>query len=83
MVTKTITVTKGAYEALKSLKASNESFSETILRVAKRRSLREFAGVLSNESADRLEKAVKGARRRHTEAHRRRIANVIEEFKRQ
>ncbi len=77
MVVKTITVTKDAYEALKALKAERESFSETILRVAKRRSLREFAGVLSPESADRLERAVKDIRKRHTKAHRRRMKDIV------
>ena len=81
MASKTITVTKEAYTALNSLKAPRESFSETLLRIARRRSLREFAGILSNESADRLENAVRDFRRRHTESHRKRLAKVVDAFK--
>jgi predicted CopG family antitoxin len=82
MTVKTITVTEDAYEALKALKAPRESFSETILRVSGKRSLREFVGVLSEESAQRLERAVKGIRRRHTEAHKRRMAEIAKAFNR-
>ncbi len=81
MAVKTITVTEDAYEALKSLKTSNESFSKTILRVAGRRSLKEFVGVLSEESANRLEGAIKEMRRRHSEAHRKRMKKIIKAFR--
>ncbi len=64
MGVKTITLTEDAYKALKSLKSSNESFSDTILRVAGKKSLREFVGILSKDSADRLEKEL-GELRRH------------------
>ncbi len=76
MATKTITVTEDAYEALRALKGQHESFSETILRVARRRSLKEFVGCLSRESADKLEEAVKESRRKHTEEHNRRVAAI-------
>lgn len=80
MASKTITVTEEAYMALNSLKAPRESFSETLMRIARRRSLREFAGILSNESADRLENAVRDFRRRHNESHKNRVAKIIESF---
>ena len=35
MTTKTITIKKEAYDALKNLKLKNESFSDTILRILK------------------------------------------------
>lgn len=81
MTVKTITVTEEAYTALKSWKTPEESFSKAILRITRRRSLREFAGILSEESADRLETAVKDFRRRRTESHRKRLAMITDAFK--
>lgn len=81
MAVKTITVTEDAYEALKALKSSNESFSETILKVAKRRPLSDFFGVLSKESSDRLEKAILEGRKKRNAAHQRRMKHIAEEMK--
>lgn len=81
MAVKTITVTEDAYEALKSLKASQESFSETILRVAKRKPLSDFFGVLSKESGERLEKTVYELRKRRNEVHRERMKRIIKSFR--
>ena len=81
MATKTITVTENAYEALKSLKETNESFSETILRVAKRRSLGYFYGCLSRESGEKLAKTVADMRRIRNEAHRQRLEKITRELK--
>ena len=80
MAVKTITVTEKAYETLKAKKTPNESFSEAIMRIAGRRSLMEFAGALSKESADRLEKSIKEIRRRHTESYRRTLRKVATAF---
>ena len=56
MVTKTITVTKDAYEQLKALKKSGESFSETIKRVAgSKQDIMRFAGILSDISDKDIE----------------------------
>jgi len=81
MVVKTITITKSSYDALKSLKGENESFSDVISRVSKRRHLSDFFGVLSKESGDALERSVVKFRKRHTEEHRRRVAQIVEELK--
>ncbi len=78
MAVKTITVTEGAYEALKSLKGANESFSKTLLRVAKRKPLSSFFGVLSGETGERFEKAVLEARKKRNESHRARMKKIIE-----
>ncbi|MEK6838020.1 MAG: antitoxin VapB family protein [Nanoarchaeota archaeon] len=78
MAVKTITVTEKAYEALKAKKAPNESFSETILRFAGSRSLKEFAGALSDESAKRLKESIKEIRHRHTWAHKKRVQRIVE-----
>lgn len=78
MAVKTITVTEDAYQALKSLKSTSESFSETILRVAKRKPLSSFFGVLSEERGERLETAIIEARKRRNVAHRARMKNIVE-----
>ncbi|MFA4820001.1 MAG: antitoxin VapB family protein [Candidatus Aenigmatarchaeota archaeon] len=81
MTTKTITVTNDAYEALKYMKGPNESFSDTILRVAKRKPLSHFYGALSKESADKLEKSVKEIRKLHRESHKKRLERLVKEMK--
>ncbi len=58
MVVKTITITEEAYRSLKARKAGEESFSDVILRLAKRRPLRDFVGILSPESADAIRTAI-------------------------
>lgn len=78
MAVKTITITEKAYEALKSKKASSESFSETILRVAKRKPLSSFFGVLSGETGEKFEKAILEARKKRNQAHQARMKNMIE-----
>ncbi len=80
MTTKTITVTENAYIALKHMKQENESFSETIVRITKRRPLREFFGCLSPESGARLEKTIKDIRRQHRELHQKRTARLLREM---
>ncbi len=81
MVTKTITVTEGAYDALKALKGSNESFSETIIRIAKRKPLSYFYGALSKEGGERLEKTIKEMRKTRNKAHHRRLKQIVEELR--
>ncbi len=76
MASKTITVTKDAYEALHSLKETRESFSDTILRIAKRKPLSSFYGVLSKESGEKLEKAIIDARKKRNESHRGRLKQI-------
>ena len=78
MASKTITVTVEAYEALKAAKDPSESFSEAIRRVVGRRSLREFVGCLSAESADRLERSIAEGRKHHTTEMKRRSRRIAE-----
>ena len=81
MSTKTITVTEDAYEALRALKDARESFSDTILRVAKRKPLSSFVGILSNKSGGELEKAIMEGRKIRNEAHKKRMKNLMEDMK--
>ncbi len=78
MAVKTITIKNEAYNALKGLKGPTESFSDTILRVAKRKHLSEFFGVLSKESGERLEKTIMEMRKKRTEAHAARIKKIVD-----
>ena len=80
MVVKTITVTEDAYHALKGLKAPRESFSETILRISKRKPLSSFFGVLSKESGEKLEKAIYDARKRNKALHVERIRKIARQL---
>lgn len=81
MTTKTITVTEDAYTALKALKGTRESFSETILRVAKKRPLSDFFGVLSKKSGERLEKTVLEMRKKRDEVRKERMKRIVAELK--
>ncbi len=80
MTVKTITVTEDAYEALKSKKEPNESFSEAILRITKRRPLSEFYGILKGESGEEFEKAIMERRKAHTKSHLERIERIRKEL---
>ncbi len=72
MAVKTITITEEAYRNLKARKTGEESFSDVILRLTKRRPLRDFVGILSAESADALRAAIDEdrARRARVDASR-------------
>ncbi len=48
MTSKTISVSEDAYELLSKMKLKNESFTETIKRLAKRRRLTDCAGLWSD-----------------------------------
>lgn len=62
MATKNISITEEAYRRLASLRTGSESFSKIINRLTRRRNLSDFAGILSKESADRLEKSIRRIR---------------------
>ena len=62
------------------MKERNESFSEAIMRVSKRKPLSEFFGTLSRESGERLEKAVYESRKVRNELHRKRMKRIIAEL---
>jgi predicted CopG family antitoxin len=58
MVVRTITVTDEAYRRLRAHKTESESFSEVVIRLTRRRPLSEFAGVLTQKTAEALRAAV-------------------------
>lgn len=62
MATKTISITKEAYDRLRSRKGPNESFSDVILRMTERRPLVEYAGMLSKSSVKAIREAIEEAR---------------------
>ncbi len=69
MAHKTITISEEAYEALKSLKVGNESFTEVILRVAQIRKKGEHILQWVREEKDRtdLAEGVEGIYKRRGE----------------
>ncbi|PIN73393.1 hypothetical protein COV20_04155 [Candidatus Woesearchaeota archaeon CG10_big_fil_rev_8_21_14_0_10_45_16] len=63
MVTKTITVTEEAYNSLKGLKGENESFSDVLLRIGKKRStVSNFLGILKGGDISEARRALKRSR---------------------
>ena len=80
MAVKTITITEDAYHALSHMKSESESFSETILRIAGKRSLKEFAGILSKESGNHLEKSLRERRHASLDAHKKRMEKLVKQL---
>ncbi len=71
MAVKTITITEDAYKALAGDKTKDESFSEVILRMHKRKGniedIMRFAGAwsdMSDETAEKIKKHIETMRRR-------------------
>ena len=63
MSTKTISITREAYDRLKARKGPEESFTDVILRLTDRRPLADYAGMLGKTSVKAMRKAIEGARR--------------------
>lgn len=64
---KTISLTEEAYEKLRASKKEGESFSEVVERIAPGVRLEDYWGILDDEAADELRKAVTETRRERTE----------------
>jgi predicted CopG family antitoxin len=54
-----VRLTEEAYQRLKSRKQAGESFSDTVERIAGERSLLDLAGILSDEEAEEMRKAIR------------------------
>ena len=63
MATKTISITKEAYDRLRARKGRNDSFSDVILRLTEHRPLADYAGMLSKSSVKAIRNAIEEARR--------------------
>lgn len=81
MGTKTISITDDAYRRLLSLKKDSESFSMIIERITGKIMLDNFFGVLSGESADRLERLIEDNRNKTSKLHNKRNKRIKEVFK--
>ncbi len=58
MSTKTITLAEDAYEQLRLLKQDRESFTDVVRRIAAKKPLSSFAGLLSKSEAAGIRKVV-------------------------
>lgn len=63
MSTKTISITEDAYERLNHRKKERESFSDVIKRITGKKSLADFAGILSEKEASELETGIAKSRK--------------------
>jgi predicted CopG family antitoxin len=65
MATKTITITLDAYRRLRAKKASNESFTDIILKLTRRKNTLDYIRSLkpASELADNIEKAMRETRK--------------------
>ncbi|MEK6910610.1 MAG: antitoxin VapB family protein [Nanoarchaeota archaeon] len=82
MATKNISITESAYNKLARLKGENESFSIVIERIAgkEKNNIDGFFGILSDKSADSLEKAIMERRKKHKESRMARIKRIAMEM---
>jgi predicted CopG family antitoxin len=60
---KTISLSEEAYEILKNAKRNRESFSQVVIRLARKNTLEDFVGCISSESIDKLSDALDVFRR--------------------
>jgi len=67
MATKTISITREAYDRLRARKGRNESFTDVILRLTDRKPLAAYAGMLSKSSVKAIRVAIDEARRERRE----------------
>lgn len=77
MSTKTITITEEAYNTLKGLKEENESFTDAILKFARKDPLSQLVGVLSKKDASEMRKRIAESRKRSRD----RLDRIVKRFK--
>ena len=76
MPTRTISITEEAYQRLKMQKEHNESFTDVINRVTGKKDIMRFAGILSGEDGNKLEKII-NERRRASREHSRKVREMM------
>lgn len=67
MGTKNIAISDEAYQMLKALKRSGESFTDVIERMTRRGAVLELAGIVSKTEAINIENRVKDVRKQSSE----------------
>jgi predicted CopG family antitoxin len=77
MGTKNIAISDEAYQMLKALKKTGESFTDVVERVTRRSAVLELAGILSKREATGVEKRVKDIRKQSSQ----RILKTVEGLK--
>jgi predicted CopG family antitoxin len=77
MGTKNIAISDEAYQMLKALKKSGESFTEVIERMTRRSAVLELAGTMSRAEAADVEKQVRALRKKSS----RRMLRITEGLK--
>lgn len=80
MGTKTISLSDDAYERLKAEKREGESFSDVVRRLTSEIDLRDYYGVLDEETADELEAVIERRRAERTDEHRERVERIAAAF---
>ena len=66
MGTKNISISEEAYQRLAAIKQPNESFTQVINRLTKKRSILELAGTLTNQEAAEIQENIKKLRQEST-----------------
>lgn len=74
MSTKNISLDEDAYNRLKKLKDDGESFSDVVKKVTDERSLKEIAGIISNEEASEMKERI----RKDREESRKRLDKIAD-----
>ena len=71
MSTKTISISEEAYNLLKNIKEEKESFTDAIIKVAKKDPLSKLVGVLTKNEATELRRNIRRTREKTEERLRR------------
>lgn len=77
MGTKNISISEEAYERLAALKKPNESFTEVVNRLTKKRSILDLAGALNVEEGDEIRREI-ASLRKASSLRIKKIANRVE-----